>query len=363
MSRIALIYLGRKGAGPVFSLELAKALSKYFDVKCFISKNISNFEEWSLSNVKFQTFQTFTGSIVKDSIFIPLRVKIIVQSILDYDPNIVLFTMLHPFNWAIAKKLKKSKKIHIYDIVHDPVSHKGERLWVKFLQKLEMKYPDKIVTLSKTFYYYFKKKNIDVLYIPHPVMHLGNACKEIAEIAKLPKEKVKILFIGRIDKYKGLEYLFEAYSLLENKENAVLIVAGNGKISRRTLPGENKNLLIINRWLENAEITYLIKSCDLVVLPYVHATQSGVLAVAFAHQKPVVVTATGALPEQVEYGKLGLIVPSRDSYALASAMDFFIDNQNQYLKSDFESKVNNSEFFTWENFTKTFFRYEERWFS
>jgi glycosyltransferase involved in cell wall biosynthesis len=57
-----------------------------------------------------------------------------------------------------------------------------------------------------------------------------------------------------------------------------------------------------------------------VVLPYVSATQSGVVPVAYSFGKPVVATTVGALPEYVDHGRTGLLVPPRDEKKLAAAV-------------------------------------------
>jgi glycosyltransferase involved in cell wall biosynthesis len=52
----------------------------------------------------------------------------------------------------------------------------------------------------------------------------------------------------------------------------------------------------------------------------VEATQSGVVPIAYAHAKPVVATRVGSLPECVDDGRTGLLVPPRDEHALAKAL-------------------------------------------
>ena len=64
----------------------------------------------------------------------------------------------------------------------------------------------------------------------------------------------------------------------------------------------------------------LFQESSVVVLPYVEATQSGVVPVAYTFAKPVVATGTGALAEAVEHGVTGILVPPRDPQALADAI-------------------------------------------
>ncbi len=58
----------------------------------------------------------------------------------------------------------------------------------------------------------------------------------------------------------------------------------------------------------------------LVVLPYVSATQSGVIPIAAAFGRAVIATNVGGLAEQVDGGRLGVLIPPADSAALAHAV-------------------------------------------
>ena len=77
---------------------------------------------------------------------------------------------------------------------------------------------------------------------------------------------------------------------------------------------------IIDRYIPNEEVAELFQKAAIVVLPYIEASQSGILNIAYAFATPVVVTKVGALPEVVDDGETGLIVPPSDPEALAKAV-------------------------------------------
>ena len=84
---------------------------------------------------------------------------------------------------------------------------------------------------------------------------------------------------------------------------------------------KNKDKFIIRNYrVPNDELSKLFQKASIVVLPYIEATQSGIVAIAFAYGKPVVVTNVGSLPEVVEDGKHGFVVPPRDEKALANVI-------------------------------------------
>src|SRR4029077_5238562 len=67
------------------------------------------------------------------------------------------------------------------------------------------------------------------------------------------------------------------------------------------------------------KIEYFFSAADVVVLPYIKTSQSGILLSAFAAGRPVIVTDTGGLSEIVDDGRGGFVGPPKDSKALAEA--------------------------------------------
>ncbi len=140
-------------------------------------------------------------------------------------------------------------------------------------------------------------------------------------------ETPSVLFFGYIRKYKGLMHLIKAFSEVRKEmPEARLRIVGK--------PVEDFSVyqeLILGLGLEKAvetELEYVpfdkvkdyFNQSSLLVLPYDKIYQSGVLQLAYGFGRPVIVTDTGGLPEAVEEGKNGLIVPVADVPALARAM-------------------------------------------
>jgi glycosyltransferase involved in cell wall biosynthesis len=145
-----------------------------------------------------------------------------------------------------------------------------------------------------------------------------------------PTQKV-ILFFGIIKRYKGLEYLIEAFQeVKEQVENAMLLVVGRiydtdvkaFEYYSRLIEGirSHDNVMCVPEYVPFEKIGDYFSAADVVVLPYTKTYTSGVLLSAYAAGRPVIVTDTGALAEVVEPGKSGIVVPPKDSKALAQAM-------------------------------------------
>lgn len=70
---------------------------------------------------------------------------------------------------------------------------------------------------------------------------------------------------------------------------------------------------------------------DVVVLPYVSATQSGIVQIAYGFDKPVIATNVGGLPDVVTDGKTGYLVEAENPEKLAEAVCKFYEGNNKEL--------------------------------
>jgi glycosyltransferase involved in cell wall biosynthesis len=96
----------------------------------------------------------------------------------------------------------------------------------------------------------------------------------------------------------------------------------------------------------NEELGLYFSAADVVVLPYVDSTQSAVIQLAYGFEKPVITTDVGGLAEVVKDGETGLIVPSRDSAALAEAIVRYFERG---LSSLFTANIRaRKESFSWD---------------
>lgn len=132
-----------------------------------------------------------------------------------------------------------------------------------------------------------------------------------------------VLFFGRIWPYKGLDHLIRAEPLISARVTDVrFVIAGRGEdfARYRAMMRDPDRFTVINEFVSSERRAQLFAEAAVVVLPYVEASQSGVIPIAYAHEKPVVATSVGGLPEAVEDGRTGFVVPPRDERALADAV-------------------------------------------
>lgn len=144
----------------------------------------------------------------------------------------------------------------------------------------------------------------------------------------IPKGRY-ILFAGKVSAYKGIDYLLQAMQEVHKKHpDVLLVIAGAGQYPFDIKPFLSLDYLDIrNRFIPNEELVALINGAEFMVCPYIEATQSGVIMSSYAFNTPIIATDVGGLPEMVENGKYGLIVPPKDKDKLANAISLLLENQ------------------------------------
>lgn len=140
-----------------------------------------------------------------------------------------------------------------------------------------------------------------------------------------PRDEVA-LFFGYIREYKGLDLLFEAWpEVVDSRPRARLLVAGDpsriGSSRASELEAWATSLGAVHRfeYIPFSEVAHYFAAADVLVMPYRHISQSGVLYLALSLGVPVVATRVGGLSEVLREGQSALLIPpeSRDSLAEA----------------------------------------------
>ena len=158
--------------------------------------------------------------------------------------------------------------------------------------------------------------------------------EEARKLLHIPDEHTILLFFGFVREYKGLKYLIEAMPLIVKQcPNVQLYIVGAFEKDKESYLAQIKTnhvedyIKIYDEYIPDNEVEKFFAACDLVILPYVSATQSGIVQIAYGFEKPVIVTDVGGLPEVVDDGKTGYIVPAKQSNAIAQRVKNFIQNK------------------------------------
>jgi glycosyltransferase involved in cell wall biosynthesis len=138
-----------------------------------------------------------------------------------------------------------------------------------------------------------------------------------------PEKPNTLLFFGRIWGYKGLQYLIDAEPLISQVvPDLRIIIAGQGESIekyKRSMVNPDR-FEVYDQFIPNDEVAAFFQKASLVILPYIEASQSAVVTIAYAFEKPVVATRVGGLPDVVQDGQTGLLVPPADARSLAQAI-------------------------------------------
>ena len=139
----------------------------------------------------------------------------------------------------------------------------------------------------------------------------------------------EILFFGRIWEYKGLEYLIRAEPLITARvPQAKIVIAGTGEdfARYRAMMVHPDHFIVHNEYVSDEKRAELFRRAAVVVLPYIEASQSFIISIAYRFGKPVVATTVGGLPEMVDHGRTGFLVPPRDIESLAASVVDLMQN-------------------------------------
>lgn len=156
---------------------------------------------------------------------------------------------------------------------------------------------------------------------PHPVY------SQYPEPAAAPPRRaaLELLFFGFVRPYKGLEVLLQALARLK-EHDVFLTIAGEfwerperfrKLISTLGLDGK---VQLIDRYVDEAEVATLFSRADALVMPYLSATGSGVLGIAYHYGKPVIASNVAGLAEFVQDGATGFLVEAGSAEQLAGAI-------------------------------------------
>jgi glycosyltransferase involved in cell wall biosynthesis len=250
------------------------------------------------------------------------------QAIRQVNPDVVHFTGPHLWNVFLVQALR-SQSVPICHTIHDLHPHAGAfygrllYLWNRSVRDNA----DQIVVHGEQYRDTLLAQGIIPFRVTYtPLMHLFLSHAQEQRLLQSPptvRYEPWALFFARFEVYKGLPVLIEAARrIAPNTEcSPSVILAGRGQLEKLGLGPVPPNVEVRNRLIDDQEAIDLFSHCSLVVLPYIEASQSALIAAAYFFRKPVIVTRTGALPEYVVPGETGWVIPPNNPQALADGLE------------------------------------------
>jgi glycosyltransferase involved in cell wall biosynthesis len=309
-----------------YSVEYANALAKRFRVTLLApSSQFGNVMQYLDNTVSLHLLDWPRHRSPSNICFL-LRLWVLTNRI---RPDVLHF-LSEGVTWLGFFAAIASRKYNVVTTMHDveyhPGDHESRRLPRWFVGML-LNHSDKVIVHGARLktdaerLYPALRGRVEVL--PHMIMQRYLEIAKTHRLRRSDDPTINILFFGRIYAYKGLDVLIRSISTVAERMNKFrVVIAGRGEnidIYLRMMVDPSL-FEVRNRYIPDLEAAQLFTDADMVVLPYVEASQSGVLAIASAFGKPVIVTDVGELGRTVTDGATGIVIPPGDEQALAEAV-------------------------------------------
>jgi starch synthase len=315
--KIALVSLARRGGMVHFQAELANSLVRITPTVAITSSAAS--ATYFSRKVLRLTLDTGRGRLTSlAKAMNPVSWYGVQRRLRASTADLVHVVGAHEWNPIVAVLSKALGKPLVYTM-HDPEPHRGTALSLRLSNRFTASMADAVVVLTRRGRQQLASQGYPdqkIYYIPHGAYTLFRQWRR-----KGIRAEKMILFFGRLEAYKGLDVLLQAFAQVRHDlRDWKLVIAGSGDLPARRTVENDARIELVNRFLTDEEVADLMQRTRLVVLPYTEATQSGVIAAACAFGRPVIASDVGGLNEMVVQGKTGLLIPPNDVPALARAI-------------------------------------------
>jgi glycosyltransferase involved in cell wall biosynthesis len=175
---------------------------------------------------------------------------------------------------------------------------------------------------------YVKDQAIASGYLPAQIEVLPYFTELPAEVSA-PQDSRMILFMGRIEREKGLSYLLEAVSRMQTSWK--LVIAGDGGdlawAKRRVFELRLTDRTEFVGWVQSEGRSSLFEECSVVAIPSIWPEPFGLVGIeAMSHARPVVAFRVGGIPDWLEDGRTGYAVPPNDVQQMASRLSYLLEH-------------------------------------
>ena len=218
------------------------------------------------------------------------------------------------------------------DLIYKEIIHKGYKKCESFIPTLTTSSLSQYKELKEL----YPSKNIIFTHFPSLVTEqIKHGRAEVKELLGIEKY---ILFFGSVDKYKGVDLLISAFCSLKNNCGMKLVIAGKGQDYDTS---DNKDIIRLNRFIEDEEVGDLFRRASFVVYPYISATMSGVLSIAYYFRKCVLLSDVQFFKDNAVPSCTFFNTGDRDD--LMEKMQMMLDSNDCELTENYYSRMYSSE--------------------
>lgn len=303
---MAFLYLGRRGGGDIYALRMAEIMGGLgMEMGFFLSKEMEHLGEFRKRWSGIHAMDAFGGGLA-GFIMAPFNALKIIMEMRRFRPDVIYIPMLSPLVPLVLLYPWKAKKLFTF---HGQYFRGGLKDWViERMQDVIVMQCDSVIALSDHYKRLVEERYGEKAFlVPHPDIGYYGQGKE--------GDGRTVLFIGRIgEAYKGGDVMVEAFRKARGRVPGLRLVVAGGGSSKY---GKVEGIEIVDRWLSDGEFGGLMASADIVCVPYLSPTPSGIVSAAMDMGKAVIASDVPGLNEQVKNGETGLLFKAGDAERLA----------------------------------------------
>ncbi len=339
-----------------YTIPWFKEINKSVDLTLIYTQDKKNQDIEGLKIIYLSHFKLFRKYSISFSL---------IKKLLSEEYDIVVSSDPHTFETIIAfiiSKIKRKKYLLWNETFEWPRSFKSKFInpFVNYI----IRNADATMAVGTKSEEYLAKRKAKKIFIT-PYTSLTFSVKNNFNFFSIPKNKQVILYFGRLVRYKGLDYLINAFAELERNRNDVfLLIGSNGGPFKQEIQNLISKLEIKNYKLvdpkTDEEKSFMYNSADIFVLPSTFRDYDAdcwglVLNEAMALGKPVISTdATGSAHDLIKNGINGYMVQQKNSEELYRALNKILSDKKLKEKMGKESQKIIEKNFTYEKMAQGF---------
>ncbi len=343
MRKTLILSIGRTNSLPLYAKYIIE--NSNIQERDFIVSKQSDYTINSLGEIAINTYKNKKEFLLRTLFYLPFKfVSLIPKLYKEYDVLYLPYMHFWDLPFILFFKILKRK---VVITAHDGILHDGENgKLLSFLNKFEIKSADELIVLTE----FVKQLIIKKFQYKNKIHVIPHGLIENKFIKRKDQTGSKnLLFLGRISKYKGVELLIESVSEISESIDKLIIA---GKSIYNINYGNHPKIEIQDNYLSDQEIGELLSWADVLILPYLEGSQSGVIALAINAELPMVCTNVGGFKEQLENDEAIWVSPNKES--LKEGILSIINNVDLQNKIKFKLKQK-KEVLSWAQITKQLF--------
>ncbi|MFD0834736.1 glycosyltransferase family 4 protein [Mariniflexile aquimaris] len=332
MKKTLVLSLGRTG---ILHIYAEKMISNFKDIDYDVIISRDRILKNKVKNaIEISTYKDKKSFILNTLLFFPIKfLSLIPQLYKNYDILYLPYQHLWDIPFILLFKLLGRKVVFT---VHDGVLHTGERNFImQFLTNYRMRHSNCLIYLTQ-----YVKRLVEERYKiikPSHIVPLPIIENDFINIKKRNRDSKNLLFLGRIDKYKGVEMLMDSVFDIPNEFDR-LIIAGKSLYTIDYL--KHEKIEIKDKYLSEEEIGALLSWANVLILPYTEATQSAVITLGVYAELPMICTKVGGFSEQLAEDESFWCEPNKEDLALTIKEVFKNPEKYNNIKNKLTEKKN-----------------------